>query len=495
MTPSPLTAPTANSTAVSEELPPSAPVAYRSASKSSDVLGFAWLHGTLHAEVFRRHETVATWASPISVDTLDQFERALDEALHATAFSGTDVFMVLEHEQFVHQVELVPAFSDSAARTYLRGRVQRYEQSREPVLWVGQKTVSVKKESGYLLHLLPTAFHTRLSSFFRARRLDLTRVVPLVVPLQLERHGATSPRDEMIMIAAEAGAATTLMVVRADGELLFSRTMLARWETDAIRIATEVNRSLLYAKQQFGAIVKRVELFGEVSAPAHAEVQARCGAEKEVLSRPVHIPSWLQAVVRLSPRHPVNLVIGHLGRKRRRQFLRRLLIAVCWLGLGLMALDCWNETKTWDENEHALVRLRARAPELRMQRETLTARNQEVARHREFVRVASAERLPNAPVSLLTFLARIRTPDTQFTDYLTKWDAETGKWSFRVEGVIEGDEETARESLTRLERGLEKSALRARLKDGGRVLVQLPAATADATPTHRFIMEGGLLED
>ena len=489
------TAPASDAAPASSELPQSPRVISRSSGNSSDVLGFAWLHGTLHAEVFRRQEKVACWASLTAVETWEQFECALDAALEATAFSGTDVFMVLEHPHFVHQVELVPAFSDSTARTYLRGRVQRYEQSREPVLWVSQKTMAAKKESGYLLHLLPTAFYTRLSGFLLARRLDLTRVVPLVVPLQVELQSRTTQRDELVMLAAAAGSATTLMVVRGDGELLFSRTMLARWESDAVRIATEVNRSLLYAKQQFGVIVKRVELLGEVGAGAHAEVQTRCGAEKDVLSRPVHLGGWLQAVARLSARHPVNLVVGHLGRKRRRQFLRRLLIAACWLGLGLMALDHWNESKAWKENERALVRLQARAPELRTQQATLTTRNQEVARRREFVRAAVADRLPNAPVDLLTFLARIRSADTQFTDYVTKWDAETAKWSFRLEGVIEGDDETARESLNALQRQLERGPLRVRVKDGGRILVQLPALTTEATPTYRFILEGGLLEN
>ena len=88
------------------------------------------------------------------------------------------------------------------------------------------------------------------------------------------------------------------MVARGNGELLFSRTMLARWDSDPARIAVEVNRSLLYAKQQFGAVIDRIELLGAVSDNVQAEVQARCGAGKQLQVRPTNVQGWLQVVAR-----------------------------------------------------------------------------------------------------------------------------------------------------------------------------------------------------
>jgi len=438
---------------------------------------------------------VGAWESPVAVASLEDFEVGLDSLLQELAFSGTDVFLILEHEQFVHQAELVPPFSESAARAYLRGRVQRYEQEREPMLWVGQRTVSVRKESGYLLHLLPTAFYSRLSSALLTRRLDLTRILPAVVPLQLMLESAAAAKEQMVLVAAEAGAATTLMVARGDGELLFSRTMLARWETDAARIAVEVNRSLLYAKQQFGAVVDRIELLGSVSDQARADVQARCGPEKKLIVRPTHVSGWLQAVARLSARHPVNLVVGYLGRKRRRQFLRKALLAACWMGLLLMALDFWTDKQTWIQKERELQRLRSHEPELTAERDRLRQRNNQIGRNREIVRVSEEGRVPSVAARFLTYVARVRTPDTQLTDLSAKLDPETGKWIFRLEGRIEGDQETARESLAALQRSLEKSPLHARFNEAMRVITLLPSVVTEATPIHRFAVEGGLFED
>lgn len=462
--------------------------------RNGDVLGLAWLHGTLQAGVFRRHVALQTWESSVPVRTLEDFEQGIDAVLEAVRFAGTEMFLILEHDEFVHQAEHAPAFSESAAKAYLRGCVQRYEKERAPVLWISQRTVSVRKESAFLLHMLPSSFHGQLSSFLVTRHLDLTRIIPLVVPLQMLLEETPVATQQMVLMAAEAGDATTLMVARGNGELLFSRTMLARWDSDPARIAVEVNRSLLYAKQQFGAVIDRIELLGAVSDKVQAEVQARCGADKQLQVRPSNVQSWLEVVARLSPRHPVNLVVSHLGRKRRRQFLRRLLLAGCWLGVALMALNTWTRLQHWTNNEQRLMRLQSNAPEMIAERDLLRGRSAELARHRQLIRETADQRLPAVAPRFLAYLSSIRSEDTHFTEFSTKWDADTGQWSFRLEGQVDGDEQTARETVAALQRTLERSPLRVQMNDAVRSIVMVPPAAPDVPPAHRFAVEGGLFE-
>ena len=463
--------------------------------RNADVLGIAWLHGTLQASVYHRQLAVGSWDSQVAVRTLDAFETALDAAIDALGFRGTEVFLILEHDQFVHQAEQGPAFSDTAVRAYLRGRVQRYEKEREPVLWISQRTVSVRQDAAFLVHMLPVSFYGRLSTFLLARRLDLTRILPLVVPLQLALEHEAGAKEQMVLTAAEAGEATTIMVTRGNGELLFARTMLARWSSDPARIAVEVNRSLLYAKQQFGAVVTRIDLVGSVSDAIRNEVQTKCGADKSITLQPSNIGGWLQLVARLTPRHPVNLVVANLSRKRRRQFLRRVLLATCWLGLGLMMLDSWTSRESLEANRLRVAQMGAEAPALTLERDRLRVRNAQLTRDRDFVRQVSEERLPPVAIRFLTYLSSIRGADTQFTHIETRWDATTAQWHVHLEGQIEADEETAGETLTRLQRQLEKSPLRSHSGPGARVLVPMPARSPDASPSFRFTLEGGLFEN
>ncbi len=463
--------------------------------RTRDTLGIAWMHGAFHAAVFRRQSLVASCIAAGAVTTLEEFERAFDEAIVSLGFAGEEVFLILAHEQFVHRPEQAPAFSESASRAYLRGRVERFEKENEPVLWISQRTVSTRQEAAFVLHLLPSAFYGRLNSILLARRLDLTRILPASVPLQLVLESLDVPEEQTVLLAAETGAATTVLAARGDGQLLFSRTLLARWADDPARLGVEMNRSLLYAKQQFGTVVENVWLLGAADDTARAEVQARCGGGKDVVVRASDPVAWLQAVARLSPRHPVNLVAGYLGRKRRHQFVRRALIAGCWLALALVALDVWSRSLRWREERARLTDLQKNESALHETRTRLEERNRRADNHRAFIQEVSEKRLPPVTSRLLVFVAGILPPEAGLTDFNVKWDEAGAAWSFRFDGQVEGDEESVRDALATFQRELVKSPLRARFNDASRVIVSVPTPRNDLPPAFRFSLEGVLFEN
>ena len=474
---------------------PAVPGARPRGRRNRDVLGLVWLHGALSAASFRRATLGPAWTAPAPVHTLEEFEAALDAALAALKFAGTDVFLILEHEKFGHLSEHAPAFSEHAARAYLRARVQRHEAGLEPVLWVSQRTVSARKESAFLLHLLPAPFYARLNGLLRDRHLDLTRILPLAVPLQLMLDKFTAATDQPVLLAAEAGAATTVMVGRAGSPLYFARTMQARWASDPARLAVEINRSLLYAKQQFGVAITRLWLLGAGLDPARTEVAARCGAGKEITVHAVGPLDWLQAVARLSVSHPVNLVAGYITRKRRLQFLRRIVVGACWLGLMLAALDTWSRTVNWREEHDRLSGLEANQATLYAERDRLVQRNATATQEREFIRQAAATRLTPVPAQFLAVVGSTLPPEMSLSDFSAKWDESAAGWTFRLEGQIAAEEETARELLAAWQKVLAKGPLRARFHDGARAVIPVPVPGGDGIPVaHRFSVEGGLLE-
>lgn len=459
-----------------------------------DVLGLAWIHGSLHAAIFRRQALKRSWECPTVVRTAEEFEAALDEAVVSLRFGGSEVFLILEHDQFVHQSELAPAFSDAAAKAYLRGRVERFEQDHGPALWISQKTSSARKEASFLIHLLPSEFYGKINGALLARRLDLTRILPVVVPLQLTLAALNPEKEQPVLIAADTGDSTTVMVGRPNGELLFARTMLARWDTDPARIGVEVNRSVLYAKQQFGTIVEKIWLLGSAGEAARTEVQTRCGAGKDVSIQASTAVNWLQAVAKLTPRHPINLVAGYLGRKRRQQFSRRVAIAACWLTLSLLGLDAWTSLQNQAEEKVHLASLQKSEATLLEQRDHLTVRNAEAERLRALIRDVSEDRLPPVAGRLLPYLANGLPSEIQLTEYTVKWDAAALRWSFHVEGQIEGDEESNREVVGNFQKQLERGPLHAHLSDNSRGFVAVTAA-GENNLIQRFSWEGTLFEN
>ncbi len=463
--------------------------------RNSDILGLGWLHGTFFAAVFHRQKMTANWSASGPVQSLVEFAGALDEALEALNFCGTEVFLLLESDQFVHQSETVPALSDSAARGYLQNLVRRNEKDGETSLWVSQETLSVRQERTFMLHRLPRRYFTELNQLLLARQLDLTRILPMAVPIQRELDRFPISKGRPVLVAVEAGGATLVTVAQVGGKIIFGRTLLASWGSDLARIGLEINRSLLYAKQQFGLPVERIWLLGDSSHSA-AEVNAKCGTGKQIMVLPTTPVEWLQSIAKLSLSHPVNLVAEHLRQKRRHIFVRRLLIAACWMGLGFLALDTWSREQAWTAEHRHLARLTADENVLAAERDRLAARNSATEARRAFLRQIEGQHLAPVPEKFLAYLASVLPDSIRLTDFSVKWEGAPNGWSFHLEGAVEADEETARQTLAVLQHQLTKSPLRARFATTAQSLVSMTEANGTSpTEIQRFSLEGAMLEN
>lgn len=473
--------------------PASAVTALRRTRRSGDTLGIAWVHGAMYVAGFRRQTVNGQWEAAAPVRSLEEFATALDEAILAIKFTGTEIFFVLAHDEFVHQTENAPAFSEKATRQYLRGRVERLEQEREPMLWVHQRAAVVKKESNHILHLLPVAFYNKLNEILLARRLDLTRILPLHVPLQLALSTLTETRDMPLLVATEAGSATAVLVGKTGSDILFSRTILESWRNDASRVAVEINRSLLYAKQQFGTNVDFLWLLGRGAAEAQTEIAAKCGKGTDVVVEEIGPVDWLKAVVKLSPRYPVNLVGSFLRQKRRGRFLRRVTVAACWLGFALLGFDTWNSEQAWSAEHARLVTLQANEESLRAERERLVQRNTGVEQQRALVQAVAGDRLPPVAAKFLAYVAATLPREATLTNFTVKWSEEDAAWEFRLDGSLLADPETAGGMTAALRRQLGTGPFRAHIRDTIRAQATIAAGRADAQQP--FTLEGVLFEN
>lgn len=466
----------------------------RTRNRSADTLGLAWIHGQFQATAYRRQAATGTWASPTPVENIEHFAAAVDAALQALDFGGTEAFLILAHEQFVHQMENAPAFNENAARAYLRARVERHVREQGDALWVSQKAESNRKDASYVLHLLPSEFYLRLNEVALRRRLDLTRILPLLVPLQLELANLGEAAGTPVLLAVEAGAATALVVGRTPRDVLFTRTTLTSWKSEPARVAVEVNRSVLYAKQQFAAVVDHIWAVGAAAEGAKAEIEAKCGAGKTVAIHSGGAAHWLDLVARLNARHPINLVAGYLRQKRRNRLFRRVAVAACFLGLVLLGLDAWTREQAWSTELAGLRALGATEETLRAEYVRLSERNQEVQQAQAVVDALEADRLPPVPPKFLGLLATMLPSEARLSELTVRWDPNERRWMFRADGNIEADEETARSLVASLGRQLARSPLRIHVietaRGGTSAVLQ-----GDGTVLQGFTLEGGIFED
>lgn len=463
--------------------------------RSSDQFGIIWLRGTLHVGVRRQRKTLGQWSSPTPVRTVEEFAAALDIALAQLKFEGTDTFLVYEGDQFVHQAEAAPSFSANVTKTYLQSRVDRYAKERGPVLWVQQPATGPKEEKAFLLHMMPRAFYNQLRRVFISRRLDLTRIFPMVVPVQREMNGFPIPSGMPALIAAEVADATIIVVAQAKGPLLFTRTILASLEEAPERVAIEINRSLLYAKQQFNVSVDRIWLVTRTGR-ANEEVTAKCGGGKMVMVLPTQPEEWVVNASRVARTHPVNLIAGYIRRKRRDQFIRIGLMAIGWLSLANFGQKLWDSHERWGWERTRLEAVASREPELTAERDRLALRNGKLEAERALQQRISQETLPPVPPKLLAHVSAVLPPDARLTEFVVKWNDDTGAWTFQCEGLIVGDDDSAREALAAFQRHLAKGPLHIRFSENQAGFGRAAVGGASAAVTQqRFNLEGTLFEN
>jgi len=97
--------------------------------------------------------------------------------------------------------------------------------------------------------------------------LHCDRVIPASPILQRQLTTLPLEPNEVALLAAETGGATTVVVGRKDGQIYLGRTLSSTWNVHPDRVNVDLNRTVLYVKQQFGVLVGSVWLFG-AGAPA-----------------------------------------------------------------------------------------------------------------------------------------------------------------------------------------------------------------------------------
>lgn len=461
--------------------------------RNHDQLGILWIRGTLHLGVRRQRRTLAQWSSPAPVHTFEELEAALDTALAEVRFGGADTFLVFEGDQFVHQTEMAPAFSARASRAYLKSKVARYAKERGPVLWVAQPTGEAKGERAFVLHMMEQDFYTRVRRVLAHRRLDLTRVFPMAVAVQRELAGFPVSRGAHVLVAAEAADATILVVAQIGGPLLFSRLILASLEDSPGRAAIEINRSLLYARQQFNVGVDRIWLVTRTGA-AQEEVAAKCGGGKVVTVLPTQPAEWVASASRVPRTHPVNLISGYIRRKRRAHFIRVGLVAICWLCLAKFGQHLWHSGEDWAAERNRLEAVRLKYPELLARRDGLAARNLRLAEDQRLWQALRRDTPAPVAVRLLAHLAEILPEDVRLLEYTVRRNEEAAGWLLRCEGVVAGDEDAARDAAAALQARLGGEPWRIRFPERPGGVGRTDPGNGESALQH-FTVEGLFLED
>lgn len=422
------------------------------------ILGISWLHGRFQAVALDGGRIVASWDHPQPVELDADFEPALDEAVRRTGYDGRNVVVVLEHRSLLSHVQETPPARGKVLQQLLDRLVAQNRFYEEPAAWGHALLPATKERQRFLLALLPQSLLRQLTDACMARRLNLRAVVPLGGVLNSHLRALSAPPEEVVVLAIDLGGYLHLLLGRGDGRVLFSRSVLLTGSQQAERVTQEVNRTLHYAQQQFGATVNRLFVFGDTAfcllkgATLHAGLRVH---RSPVSDSPSYFSELAAAV---TAKTPLNLISPAESHQKRLRQLAAAGMAALVAGSAIAALRVEQVVRARDRQAAAI--------EQRLESETRayqTALEQQAEAQRldGFVRLVGTTNEPPVGELFLRFLPTVVPDSMRFSK--VNLVRGTNGWEFQIEGFAREQSQGYLTLLGRFEDALRSGVFRAQI--------------------------------
>ena len=426
-------------------------------------LGISWVHGRFQAVASLGGRNVGAWTCPRPVLEGEDFDEALGEAVRETGFTGTRVVVVLEHRSLLFHVQETPPAKGRLLEQLLQRLVSQSRFFEERAAWSCVEVPGLKGRQRYLLALLPDPLVRQMALACSARRLQLVAVVPIAAVLAPQLRELAVGKDQVVVLTTESAGSLQLLLGRGDGQVFFSRNVVLSGAQQQERAAQEINRTLHYAQQQFGAVVNDLFVFGERALAGLSGASIRDGLTvraSPVPDVPFHFASQ---AAQLPAKTPFNLVNPAENRKRQGRQLAAAAMLALVTGTAatvLLVEQTVRARELWASS---------REQELDKQDQTqqaVLARQREARRLAAFVQYGDVTNHVPVPELLARSLGAhlpgtIRLSEVQVARV-------TNGWSFALQGFVQDQAGGMLVALETLERDLEEGLFSARVLDSTR---------------------------
>jgi len=441
-------------------------------------LSVSWLGRNFRALAIHRGHVQRSWESD-PLEGTQHFGALVDQAVAHTGFAGETVSLVLAHPRLAHSFVDIPPAKASALDKLLERTAQQQARSlfSGRAAWSSQPAEAKAGTPRFQLNLFPKALLDELVAGARHANCFLTAVLPTTAVLQNQLLELPAQASQVVMLAAQTGDATTVLVGRSDGQLLLARALAGTWATNLSALALDLRRTALFVNQQHGANVETLYLFGPGVADQLTEIQNQVGIPARVSPRSYHEDYWALEAARLSGRQSQNLISREqqMAPQRRRfawvaGYAALLLVVLC-----LAAAFYLHRLRIVEERH--LKDWRVQSAALQSRHRELQDRVAEMARQKELVDLVAVRRIPSVPTWLLGYLAQVVPRDLAVTNLVVR--KEDDQWRLRISGMLQPG--STNHAGTALAGGV--AALTRQLADGPfHVRFDLPGSQAESAP-------------
>jgi hypothetical protein len=447
------------------------------------ILCLSWLNGQFKAMSVHRGTVSKKWEAPQPAEELTDFPALLNDAVEKTGYSGTNVALVLAHPRLTHQLVETPPAKGWLLERFLTRRVTQLKTFESEAVYSYEPTPATKGANGLILHLFPKPLLDQLVDACNDAGLHLMKVIPTTVALMEGLKELALDSDDVGLLAAETFGTTAVVIGQKNGPMYLARSVNNTWSQNVNRVVVDMHRTILFVEQQFGVTVKGVWLTGSGAEQNLAMVQSLVKVPVNVSSVAADPFFWLKQAGEIPASNTNNLVSIQLQKAP----LRRKLLRVTALLIALLLLVSM-ATAAFVQKEVSARRLqinqqRGQATTLMEKKGSWQQRYDMVAEQKEFLRAATAQRIPPVPLWWLGYIGDALPEELLLTRLQTR-QLDEG-WSVQLAGTLQP---TTNKPATVLSKAMVK--LTNNLVTGPFAFKVTRAASDERNNRNTFVVEG-----
>jgi len=399
------------------------------------ILSLSLLSGQFKAVAVRRGTVTGTWERPGTLEDFSTFSTVLREAVEATGYQGDAVAMVLAHPRLTQQLVETPPIRGGSLKNFLDRRVIQLKTFSTDAAWSYQPTLATKSASAVVLHLFPKPFLDQLVQGCEQVGLHLAKLLPTTAVLNRQLTQLPVEEDAIVLLAAETGGTTTVLIGRKDGEIYLGRTLNSSWKVYPDRVNVDLNRTILYVKQQFGESVGSICLFGDGAEEHQRVMQAAVKVPVALSPTPPSPFYWNEEAQKLPNNDTNNLVSAELLQAPQRKRLLKVTSVIIGLAaIAAIATALLFQALVMDRRSQ-LDKLQPKFEKLLTRKGQLQERESVYVQQRDFVRLVDEEKVAAVPGWFLGYLGDVVPAELLLTHLQLK--REDDLWTLQLGGTLQ----------------------------------------------------------
>lgn len=414
----------------------------------------AWIGTHFEAAALRRGKVVSEAITHSDCGSSDAFENYLDATLSTLDFKGSVAEIIIDGGLLDTANITIPPASNRQQQNFIREKAKRLRSDGAAIIWESQRIATAKTGQRALLHNFTKEVFNELESQFESRGLKLKKVLPFMGSATRPFRDIQTPTDSASIVLAPIGSSYKILAIDHEGNLQFARDLNNENGSDPRRVAVEINRCILFARQQFGKPVSQIVTVGLQAARFKAVIKTLLKGEIPIKHRSDGKNIWL---TELHVSNALNLAKESMMQDRKLRVRKILSTGACLaVGASLFAY-AYNTERFRLGSQDNISRLAANESEMRtglLEAENDQREAEELTR---FLEEAHAD--PRAPVekALINFLASHHPDDTWTSELEINWSSEEEAWAVRILIFTEADSNGAQTRKEDLQKALTNS--------------------------------------